>query len=81
MLESYPFRTCETMTNNYQMNQPIMLKTIHEATEVSLNAYNEISQREIPKESQDRFRFLGQCLNALTKQLEVENDRLSRAKQ
>lgn len=81
MLESYPFRTCETMTNNYQMNQPIMLKTIHEATEVSLNAYNEISKREIPKESQDRFRFLGQCLNALTKQLELENDRLSRAKQ
>ena len=81
MLESYPFRKSEAMTNNYQLNKQIMLKTIHEATEVSLNAYNEISRREIPKESQDRFRFLGQCLNALTKQLDNENDSLSRTKQ
>jgi hypothetical protein len=59
----------------------IMLKTIHEATEVSLNAYNEISSREIPSEAKDRFKFLGQCLNALTEQLQQENDRLSRTTQ
>ena len=56
-----------------------MLKTIHEATEVSLNAYNEIESRELPRETRDRFKFLGQCLRALTEQLEEENDRLSRA--
>ena len=80
MLESYPFRKCETMTNNYQKNQPIMLKTIQEATEVSLNAYNDINSMELPQQTRDRFRFLGQCLKALTKQLE-DNDRLSRAKE
>jgi hypothetical protein len=55
-----------------------MLNTIHEATEVSLNAYNAIETKEIGRESRDRFRFLGQCLRSLTKQLEEENDRLSR---
>ena len=55
-----------------------MLNTIHEATEVSLNAYNAIETREIGRESRDRFRFLGQCLRSLPKQLEEENDRLSR---
>lgn len=55
-----------------------MLNTIHEATEVSLNAYNAIETKEIGRKNQDRFRFLGQCLRSLTKQLEEENDRLSR---
>jgi len=55
-----------------------MLNTIHEATEVSLNAYNAIETKEIGRENRDRFRFLGQCLRSLTKQLEEENDRLSR---
>lgn len=55
-----------------------MLNTIHEATEVSLNAYNAIETNEIGRENRDRFRFLGQCLRVLTKQLEEENDRLSR---
>ena len=57
-----------------------MLKTIQEATEVSLNAYNDINSMELPQQTRDRFRFLGQCLKALTKQLE-DNDRLSRAKE
>lgn len=82
MLESTPLATTAgaRLTTIKQRNI-IMLKTIHEATEVSLNAYNEISQREIPSEAKDRFRFLGQCLNALTEQLQQENDRLSRTTQ
>ncbi len=58
-----------------------MLNTIQEATEVSLNAYNNINMREIDRDSTDRFRFLGQCLNVLTEQLKEENDRLSRTEQ
>jgi hypothetical protein len=58
-----------------------MLNTIQEATEVSLNAYNNIEVKEIGKENRDQFRFLGQCLTVLTEQLQVENDRLSRTEQ
>lgn len=81
MLESTTLATTagSRLTTIKQKN--IMLKTIHEATEVSLNAYNEISSREIPSEAKDRFKFLGQCLNALTEQLQQENDRLSRTTQ
>ena len=58
------------------MNQTTMSKTIQEATQVSLNAYNNIAYKEIEKESQERFRFLGQCLRTLTQHLERdESDR------
>ena len=58
-----------------------MLNTIHEATEVSLNAYNAIETKEIGRENRDRFRFLGQCLKSLTEQLQKENERLRGAEE
>lgn len=59
-------------------NKISMYTTFKEATEVSLNAYNNINMTEIGKKNRDSFRFLGQCLNVLTEQLKEENDRLSR---
>ena len=63
------------------MSKKNMYNTIQEATEVSLNTYNQINMKEIGKDNRDRFRFLGQCLNVLTDQLKKENDRLSRTSQ
>jgi hypothetical protein len=58
-----------------------MLNTIQEATEVSLNAYNNIELKNIGENNRDQFRFLGQCLEVLTEQLQEENDRLRRTQE
>lgn len=63
------------MTDNYNNAHNEMTK-IQEATETSLNIFNEIDSLRIPEESRVKIKALGQVLRSMKVILENERNKL-----
>jgi hypothetical protein len=64
------------MTQSIMQHHNNEMKTLQEATEVSISIYNEIDEYNMPEDNRIKHKALGQVLRSLVEILENERARL-----